>query len=167
MNILASHGERPRGSLYLLAKNTAMSSNGHGEMAQSSAEDVLYGTGNAIDGLELEEMRGGRVRVLSNKSSSSGIFAGLRLNKGDCIFSIDGTPVSSIDEVREALREALFKMNHNLVPILTYNVFRRLKTTVMTAMCSNAFMGDRQQVGKPVDIEDMYNVQEKVSVCTN
>mmetsp|Transcript_17745 Transcript_17745/g.38338 ORF Transcript_17745/g.38338 Transcript_17745/m.38338 type:complete len:375 (+) Transcript_17745:843-1967(+) len=56
-------------------------------------------------------------------------------------------------------------MNHVLVPILTYNVFRRLKTTVMTAVCSCAFKnggGEQVYIGKPVNIEDMYNVEEKL-----
>ena len=61
------------------------------------------------------------------------------------------------------------KERQMLVPILTYNIFRRLRTTVMTAVCSNVIgrgvVGVNPLllgVGKPVNIEDMYNVHEKV-----
>jgi len=157
VNILASRGERPRGSSILVARNAARV--GGGPRARGGLDDVL-GAGDVVDGLELEEEGDGRVRVVAN--GSGGLFSGLRLRAGDFVLSVDGAPVSSIEGVRAALRDSVQVKGRRLVPILTYNAFRRLKTTVMTAVCISAFkVGDA--VGRPVNVEDMYDVQEKVS----
>ena len=143
---------------------------------------------------------------------STGIFTGLRLNVGDYILAINGMPIYTVDDVRVAISNATLNGNHGdksgggdiLVPILTYNIFRRLKSTVMSAVCSvnvvNAFgmnvfslkaaaasngdgmvdndekngskgrggrsrrksLGGSSEVGKRINIEDIYNVHEKV-----
>ena len=169
---MASWGDRPRGSLYLVAKNIIV-----------DRSDIFYGTDSIVDGLSLEEMPGGRVRIVANNDDddnniiglpTSGFFSGLRLNNGDCILSVGGLPIGSIADVRRALEHAAMRGRHASVPILTYNVFRRLKTTVMTAMvCRNCTSFGRERrdsattmmmdAVRPVNIEDTYDVQEKVS----
>ena len=145
---------------------------------------------------------------------SKGIFTGLRCNIGDYIVAINGIPVHTVDDVRLAISNATLNGNHEdksgggtiLVPILTYNIFRRLKSTVMSAVCSvnvvSAFgmnvsslkaaaaaassqdgmvnddgeknkgggkrsrrksLSGSSEVGKRINIEDIYNVHEKVS----
>jgi len=181
VDIVASWGDRPRGSLYLVAKSSAAgqaaaashaaastntNNDGNNAAAQSTPQDAFLETGNVIDGLELEETKEGnsRVRIVASSNTSSGFFSGLRLNKGDCIYTIDGVPIKSIDDARGALMDAVAVKNHVMIPILTYNVFRRLKTIVMgTAMSS--MLSKQQaagQAGKPVSIEDMYNVHDKL-----
>ena len=144
---------------------------------------------------------------------STGIFTGLRLNVGDYILAINGMPIYTVDDVRVAISNATLNSNHGdkssgggaiLVPILTYNIFRRLKSTVMSAVCSvnvvSAFgmnvsslkaaaasngdgmvdddekngskgrggrsrrksLSGSSEVGKRINIEDIYNVHEKV-----
>lgn len=168
VDILASNGPRPRGSYYLVAKCISNKKNkGNKTTVAPLPQSIFSGaTSNIIDGIELEETKHtNRVRIASdNPPTRTGSFSKLRLNKGDAIYTIDGIPIASIDNVRGALADAAEK-NHILVPILTYNVFRRLKATVMTAICSGAFKsgGDREQVvGERVNIEDMYNVHEKL-----
>ena len=149
-----------------------------------------------------------------------GIFTGLKFNIGDYILAINGIPVYTVDDVRVAISNTTLNGIHGdnssdgsggedtvLVPILTYNIFRRLKSTVMSAVCSvnvvNAFgmnvsslkaaaassqggivvdndekngnkgegerssrrksLSESSEVGKRVNVEDIYNVHEKVS----
>ena len=145
-----------------------------------------------------------------------GIFTGLKFNIGDYIIAINGMSIYTVDDVRLAISNAtLNNKNSNgsgggstvLVPILTYNIFRRLKSTVMSAVCSvnvvSAFgmnvsslkaasaatssqdgivvdndgeknkgggkrrrrksLSGSSEVGKRINIEDIYNVHEKVS----
>ena len=145
--------------MYIVAKNSNKPN------AQSSNTDPFSGTGTIINGLELEETAGGRVRVLSAENASIGCFSGLRLNKGDCIYTINGTPVKSIIEARGVLKDAADE-NHVMIPILTYNVFRRLRTTVMSTQMLVGMAGKSwnliQERRKSANIEDVYNVQEKV-----
>ncbi|KAL9178277.1 hypothetical protein ACHAXT_001705 [Thalassiosira profunda] len=153
VDILASHGERPRGSLYLVAKN---------DRGILDTADVFTGSYSTVDGLELEETEGGRVRVASSAVPLSGVFRGLRLNRGDAIVAVDGVGVSSIDGVRGALIEAS-RRKHQLLPILTYNVFRRLRTTVMaTTMLAGTRGWDAALVARQVNIADDYDVHEKL-----
>lgn len=149
VDIVASIGDRPRGSSYLLAKSP-------------SSRDIFDGSGSTIDGLELEEKRGG-VRVVS--APKSGYFSTLHINKGDCIWSIDGATITSVDDMRGALVEGTGAIIH----ILTYNSFRKLKTTVMSDTSCALKDGDKElgTKGKQVKIEDMYNIHEKVKgICS-
>jgi len=142
---------------------------------------------------------------------STGIFTGLKFNIGDYILAINGIPIHTVDDVRVAISNATLNGNHGdksrgdiLLPILTYNIFRRLKSTVMSAVCSvnvvSAFgmnvsslkaaaassqggmvdddekngskaggrksrrksLSGSSEVGKRINIEDIYNVHEKV-----
>jgi predicted metalloprotease with PDZ domain len=149
VDIVASIGDRPRGSSYLLAKSP-------------SSRDIFDGSGSTIDGLELEE-KGGGVRVVS--APKSGYFSTLHINKGDCIWSIDGATITSVDDMRGALVEGTGAIIH----ILTYNSFRKLKTTVMSDTSCALKDGDKElgTKGKQVKIEDMYNIHEKVKgICS-
>ena len=119
-----------------------------------------------IDDLELDDTTTpNRVRISS--APTTGFFSSLHLNKGDCIYTVNGTAITSIADVRNAFLDAIEK-EQKLVPILTYNCFRRMKSAVMSIMCCNSLLkngalsGSGNGLGTKVDIEDVYNVQEKV-----
>jgi len=131
--LLVSVGYRPRGTTYLMAKNT-------------KTKGIFDGVHSAIDGLELQEERGGSVRVVG---VGLGFFSNLKFNRGDDIWTIDGKAVYCIDDARMALKGA----TGNHIPILTYNSFRKVKSAVMnyTSSLTN---------GKAEKITDLYNVHE-------
>ena len=109
------------------------------------------------------------MRIVSTKDvTRSGFFYNLKLNKGDCIHAVDGVPIRSIGDVRRAFREAV-SQNHSMITILMYNVFRRLKTAVMCAvmthMCPTHTHTAAEQTRSPMNIEDMYDVHEKVRLA--
>jgi serine/threonine protein kinase len=134
-NILVSMGCRPLGTMYLMAKNPKQ-------------KDCFDGVGFIIDGLELHEERGGRVRV---DSVGSGCFNHLKMNKGDDIWTIDGKEIYCVDDARIALKEA----TGNHIPILTYNIFRRMKSAVMSNCTSRSLKN-----GKAQHITDLYDIHE-------
>jgi C-terminal processing protease CtpA/Prc len=126
-------------------------------------KSIFNGGDNVIAGLELEQ-KNGYVRVVT--SPMDGFFSKVRLGKNDCIWSIDGVSVNDVEQIRHALKEASGK----IVFVLTYNSFRKLKTTVMAnvsvqsgsdkwkLMMAEAGEADNQ----PGRLEDIYNVNEKV-----
>lgn len=135
VTILVSVGYRPSGTTFVMAKNT-------------SEKSIFDGDGSTIDGLELLEERGGRVRVVQ---VSSGFFSSCKLNKGDDIWTIDGKEVYCIDDARTALQGA----TGDHIPILTYNSFRKIKSAVM-----NSTSRSLANNGEALRIEDLYNVHE-------
>ena len=134
VNIMVSAGYRPRGTTFVMAKNTA-------------AEGVFDSNGSNIDGLELLEEHGGRVRVVKVEA---GFFSGLKLNRGDDIWTIDGKEIHYIADARLALKEA----TGNHIPILTYNSFRKMKSAVMNNTIRSLTHGKAEK------ITDLYNVHE-------
>ena len=133
--LLVSTGYRPRGTTYLMAKNT-------------KTKGIFDGADSTIDGLDLQEERGGRVRVVS---VGSGFFLNLKLNKGDDIWTINGKEIYCIDDARMALKGA----TGNHIPILTYNSFRKVKSAVMNHTTRSLIKN-----GKAEKITDLYNVHE-------
>ena len=134
--LLVSTGYRPRGTAYIMAKNV-------------ENKDIFDGDDSKIDGLELAEERGGRVRAVC---IGSGYFEHLKFNKGDDIWTIDGKEIYCVEDARKALKEA--KRNH--IPILTYNSFRKVKSAVMNYTSKSLSTKD----GKVQKITDLYNVHE-------
>jgi len=132
--LLVSIGNRPRGTTYLMAKN-------------AKSKDIFDGEHSSIDGLGLQEERGGHVRVVS---VGLGFFSNLKLNKGDDIWTIDGKEVYCIDDARMALKGA----TGNHIPILTYNSFRKVKSAVMD------YTSRSLTNGKAEKITDLYDVHE-------
>mmetsp|Transcript_37179 Transcript_37179/g.79315 ORF Transcript_37179/g.79315 Transcript_37179/m.79315 type:complete len:685 (+) Transcript_37179:155-2209(+) len=167
VNLLCSLGTRPKGSSYVIGK---MSITGKGEAPQSIEKDSFSGTGNVIDGLELEEMNG-LVKIVANNSTSGSVFSGIHLNGGDRLYAVDGKPIDSIDDVRRALIKAA-EESHVMVPMLTYNLFRRLKTAVMCSVASTMMsaVGSVGEGGKAVNkwsaraanINDDYEIGKKL-----
>lgn len=169
VNILASHGDRPRGSSYLIAK-----------LDKHVDPEIFEGTDNTIDGLELEETVEGQVKVVkttttttstststdgnNNNTNTTNTFDNLHLNERDSIYTIDGIPITSISNARSAFINAV-QQNHTCVPILTYNAFRRLKATVMSTRMLAGLSGGNYWDSKQqqMNIRDVYNVHEKVS----
>lgn len=167
VNILASHGDRPRGSSYLIAK-----------LDKNVDPEIFEGTDNTIDGLELEETVEGQVKVVkttttstststdgnNNNTNTTNTFDNLHLNERDSIYTIDGIPITSISNARSAFINAV-QQNHTCVPILTYNAFRRLKATVMSTRMLAGLSGGNYWDSKQqqMNIRDVYNVHEKVS----
>jgi C-terminal processing protease CtpA/Prc len=146
--VVASKGGRPRGTKYVLVKNT-------------SDKSIFEGEGTTIDGLELEQ-RDGYVRVAA--SPASGFFDKVRMNKNDCIWSINGVTVKDLHAVRHELKVAEGK----IVYLLMYNSFRKLKTTVM-ANVSLKLKGDDKWTAilnsvedKADRLEEQYDIHQKV-----
>ena len=114
-----------------------------------------------IDGLQLQD-RGGSIRVVGDPAASSGFFSKLKIRRGDYIWYIDGKEIRTIEDARRALIEA----KGGLIPIMTYNIFRRLKTAIITDT-SREIEVNNKKIGKKggvVRIEDDYDIYEKVSV---
>ena len=214
VSILASRGDRPRGSMYLLAcsppraagmiRSISEIRSGYSSSSSSSsstAEENSAVVAVVVEGLALEEegspSSNGVVRVVVCPSSSSGgggggggIFSGMRFNKGDRIYGVNGMDVSSIDDFRAALSSSLGTIDDAtttttttssllMIPVLTYNPYRRVRSALMTVTLSNAFVrvgegfskidvvgggrSGRTDEGKPmVRIDDRYAIGEKV-----
>ena len=118
-----------------------------------------------------------RSSVTITSKNPNDVFTGLRFNKGDFIMSVNGQSISSIQDVRDAICNATANEDNNikeeenddkvvLVPILTYNVFRRLKSTVMTTIVSTrgvyAFSLPLRGGNNRVNIHDTYAIREKL-----
>ena len=134
INLTLSIGYRPKGTTYLIAK-------------RPKDKDIFDGVDSNINGLQLEEERGGRVRVVG---LGPGFFEGLKFNKGDDIWTIDGKEVYCIDDARTALMAA----SGAHIPILTYNAFRKVKSAVMNVSTLSLMKG------KVEKINDLYNIHE-------
>ena len=149
VKVVASKKDKPRGTKYVLVKNT-------------KDKSIFEGGSNEIDGLELEQ-KDGYVRVAS--TPKSGIFSRVRISKGDCIWSINGTTVKDINQIRHELNEASGK----IIFILTYNSFRKLKTTVRTNIAINPGGKDKWALvmgavgkNKTDRLVDQYDIHNKV-----
>ena len=203
VSILASHGDRPRGSMYLLARpprdGTVHSIIGEigseypSGASHSTAEDENSGSVVVVEGLALEEEEGssdgGVVRVIGPSPPAAaggggGIFSGMTFNKGDRIYGVNGRDVSSIEDLIAALSSSRIDAaattttttttSSLLIPVLTYNPYRRVRSALMTVTLSNAFArgglkldvgggSGTAEEGKPmVRIDDTYAIGEKV-----
>ena len=148
VKIVASKGGRPRGTKYVLVKNT-------------SDPSMFDGNNSVVAGLELEQ-RDGYVRVI--EAPASGFFSKVRMNRNDCIWSIDGVAVTDLSQLRHELKEASGK----IVFILMYNSFRKLRTTVMANVAIQTKGAEkwkllmRSMKDQPDRLEDQYDIHQKV-----
>jgi hypothetical protein len=148
-DIVASKGSRPRGTSYVLVKNT-------------KDKSIFDGGSDEIDGMQVEQ-KDGYVRIAD--TPTTGFFSKVRLRRGDCIWSIDGKMVQDIQQIRQEFKGAEGK----IVYVLTYNSFRKLKSVVMTVSKKMGVTG-KWQLGSGADteessrIEDVYNIHEKVRI---
>eukprot|EP00804_Cyclotella_cryptica_P013925 CCRYP_002443-RB/>CCRYP_002443-RB protein AED:0.14 eAED:0.12 QI:0/0.90/0.83/0.91/0.27/0.16/12/5480/483 len=145
VDIVVSKGGRPRGTRYVLIKN-------------ETDKSIFNGGSNVIDGLKLEEKKG-YTRVA--EAPTTGFFSKVRLNKGDCIWTINGNIVRDLDQMRHELNQATGK----ILFILTYNSFRKLKTSMMSAAACELNAGGKRHlvsIGKTAKLEDTYNIHEKL-----
>ena len=140
----------------------------------SQAQEVEGASHNNSN--EEARQRRRRSSVTITSKNPNDVFTGLRFNKGDFIMSVNGQSISSIQDVRDAICNATANNEDNnimeeddkvvLIPILTYNVFRRLKSTVMTTIVStrgvNAFSLPLREGNNRVNIHDTYAIQEKL-----
>ena len=159
VELLVSVGRRPRGCVHLLAGNFSSEAFSSSE-PEPQDNDSHRGS---IDGLEVDDSDG-RVRVVVPPTAGS--FKSLKFNGGDAILSIDGAPVSTIGEARAVLKA---RAGGTIVPILTYNCFRKLKSKVMmdTMRVVKGWPTSRRDAGRggtAVNIEESYDVHEKVSL---
>jgi len=145
-NILASKGERPRGYSYILARKMH-----HNITGTTSSPD------NVIDGLRLEE-KAGKVKVAHIPSFTSSSFHGLNINRGDVVCGMNGIPITSILWAKIAWKVAAGP----LVPILTYNHFRRFRLALMAFLPVAMKFNGGKRVGASIKIEDEYDIHEKV-----
>jgi len=128
VEIVASAGVRPNGARYVLIKRDG-----------SDAEPHHTSDDGSLHGLFLENKRG---RVLVSGMASSGLFVNSKINKGDMILSIAGRPIHEISDCDRALK----KVTRGLIPILTYNPFRKLRSTIQVNTM-------REKHQKPVEKE--------------
>ena len=117
IEILASAGPLPAGALYVLCK-----------AGKKPIRPIL--DDGSLQGLFLKEEKRGAVRVKT--IGQDGIFANARINKRDILLAIDGRKVHTIKDCEHALKNA----SRNVVPILTYNVFRKLRSTIVVSSTS-------------------------------
>ncbi|KAL3809340.1 hypothetical protein ACHAXA_003229 [Cyclostephanos tholiformis] len=100
----------------------------------------------------------------------------MRFNVGDQVCSVNGVHISSIDDVLYALTSMSY-MEHSLmddrrsslIPVLTYNPYRKIRSALMTVTISNSLVRDglRIDVGRGhnrhiVKIDDAYDIGEKL-----
>ncbi|KAL7537450.1 hypothetical protein ACHAXR_007827 [Thalassiosira sp. AJA248-18] len=119
VEIVASAGARPPGALYVMVKRE----NANKPLSPNPGD-------GSFQGLFLED-NGGRVRV--SGFGESGLLIGSKINKGDILLSLDGRPVHSIDDCRRALK----KVTRSLIPILTYNLFRKFRSGILVEPTSS------------------------------
>mmetsp|Transcript_6064 Transcript_6064/g.11062 ORF Transcript_6064/g.11062 Transcript_6064/m.11062 type:complete len:554 (-) Transcript_6064:486-2147(-) len=149
-DILVSLGGRSRGTTYVMTKNVKDRS----IFSEEASRDP-----SVIDELVLEQKKDS-IRVLNDPSLTSGFFSKHPVRKGDYIWAIDGKEIRTIDDARKALMGA----KGALIPILTYNSFRKLRTTVM-ADTTREIIKENKRVGakaSPVRIEQKYKIEEKL-----
>ncbi|KAL7529497.1 hypothetical protein ACHAWF_006233, partial [Thalassiosira exigua] len=121
MEVVASGGPRPAGARYLMVKRTRQGGRGSDATSPTLPDGSLQGLFLSDDG--------GKVRVA--RFGDSGIFVGARVNRGDVLLSIDGRIVESVDDCRRALGKALANSDRTLVPVLTYNPFRKFRSSIV------------------------------------
>ena len=116
IDILASAGPLPPGALYILCK-----------ASEKPIRPIL--SDGSLQGLFLKEDKGAvRVKAISKM----GIFTNARINKRDILLTIDGQQVHTIEDCEHALEN----VSRNVVPILTYNAFRKLRSTFLVSSTS-------------------------------
>lgn len=148
--ILAGKGRRPRGTKYVLVK-----------MAKDPS--IFDGSDGVIAGMQCEQ-HDGYVRVLS--PPEKGPFHNVRISKNDCIWAINGVAVTTLREIREQLKMATGK----IICILTYNSFRKLKTTIMSHTTATRTTGSDKWLDvfkslgqdESTRLEDVYDIQGKL-----
>jgi len=118
----------------------------------------------SLQGLFLKE-GGGVVRV-EGIGSDKGLFTKVKINKKDVIMTINGVEVRSIKECEDAIM-----MQHksvggdNIIPILTYNVFRKAKSTMVVEATSNSAVeggGDPSLRVKKRSVSDAYEMGKEL-----
>lgn len=128
VDIIASAGSRPAGSLYAMIKR-----DGNNKPIESPGDGSFHG-------LFLED-KGGRVRV--SGFGPSGLFVNSKINKGDILLSIGGRPIHEIDDCERAMK----KVANGLIPVLTYNIFRKFRSGVVV---STMRQGDENPAEKKI-----------------
>mmetsp|Transcript_8338 Transcript_8338/g.14563 ORF Transcript_8338/g.14563 Transcript_8338/m.14563 type:complete len:426 (-) Transcript_8338:498-1775(-) len=123
VEIVASAGARTPGALYVMVKRK----NAKEPLSSSTSTSSDDGS---FHGLFLEDNEG-RVRV--SGFGASGMLLGSKINKGDILLSLDGHPIHSIDDCRRALE----KVTRLLIPILTYNLFRKFRSGIVVKAASS------------------------------
>jgi len=114
LELLMSAGTLPLGCSYALVK----------------ANQKLVKEDGSLQGLFLKEDRK-LVRVVD--VSSNGLFAGIGINKRDVIMAIDEHEVRTVKGCEKALKQA----TRDVIPVLTYNVFRKAKSSFLAEKTSN------------------------------
>lgn len=160
MEMVASGGARPPGALYVMVKRNKGGNDNDTKTKKDGplpplADDPGNGT---FQGLILEEKSGGRVRV-AGFGEQGGIFLNTRINKGDIILSIDGRTIHSIDDCKRALRKA----TRLLIPVLTYNSFRKFRSGIV--IDSTTSRGHESAAGRNDEKEEKKEPEKFRSRC--
>lgn len=150
-----SAGTLPPGCSYALVKVNQ-------KLVKTTLED------GSLQGLFLEEDRKLKlVRVVD--ISSNGLFAGIGINKRDVIMAIDEHEVRTVKGCEEALKQA----TRDVIPVLTYNVFRKAKSSFLAEKTSNkvATVSACENAGRSVKekkrvFSDVYEIGREVSTSS-
>ena len=142
VDIVASAGARTPGALYVMVKRK----NAKEPLSSSTSTGPDDGS---FHGLFLED-NGGRVRV--SGFGASGMILGSKINRGDVLLSLDGHPIHSIDDCRRALE----KVTRLLIPILTYNLFRKFRSSIMVKAASSLEEKGPERKLSSRSVEDLY-----------
>lgn len=145
-----SAGTLPLGCMYALAKANQ-------KLINTTLED------GSLQGLFLKD-DGEMVRVVD--LGSSGLFSGIGINKRDVVIAIAGHEVHTVKECEEALNQA----TRDVIPVLTYNVLRKAKSSLLADTTSNrAIVSVIKNAGRSVKekkrvFSDVYKIGRKVSI---
>jgi hypothetical protein len=130
------------------------------------ANQKLVKEDGSLQGLFLKEDRK-LVRVVD--VSSNGLFAGIGINKRDVIMAIDEHEVRTVKGCEKALKQA----TRDVIPVLTYNVFRKAKSSFLAEKTSNnvATVSACENAGRSVKekkrvFSDVYEIGREVSTSS-
>jgi hypothetical protein len=142
LQILASAGPLPPGCQYVLVKANK----------ERPLRTVL--NDGSFQGLFLEEEDGA---VRAKDVGKTGIFARAKINKRDVVATINGYATRTIKDCEIALR----KSTTDIVPVLTFNVFRKARSTLFVSSTSNS--AERSDsVHSPRSVTELYEMGKEL-----
>lgn len=115
----------------------------------------------SLQGLFLKE-NGGKGGLLVESIGSNGLFTKVKINKKDVIMAVNGIEVNSIKNCEDAMMQNKL-LGGDLIPTLTYNVFRKAKSTLVIETTSNSAVEGNSLKTKKRVISDVYDMGKEVS----
>ena len=137
VEVLASTGHLPAGCKYVLVK------------AEEPLKTLLEDDGS-LQGLFLKE-EGGVVRI--KDIGPNGVFAGEKFNIRDVVLRIHGYEIRTVKDCERALKE----VSRDIIPVVTYNVFRKARSTfLVSSTCNLAEQPEMSGMHPRRSVSEMY-----------